>query len=71
MSPKSHWLYTTLLLQVDEATYARGRELTDGEVFAIIVNAARDGTLKRLGMQPLPAATKGQGTLETETTGGK
>ena len=61
-TPKDFFLWTTVLLQVDAPTYARGRDLSDEEVCALVLRAAQSGRLRRFGVQ--------QTEIRTETASG-
>ena len=51
ITSKRYYLWTTLLLEVDEEQYAHGDRLTDDEVCQLVLNAAQGGTLRRMATQ--------------------
>jgi hypothetical protein len=54
-SQKRFYLMTSLALEVDEATYVRGQNLSSEELCQLIMAAAMEGRLKHLGLRPKAA----------------
>lgn len=53
VAPKRFFLWTSVLLAVDADTYDRGKDLSDAEITALILQACQEGVLKRFGTRPV------------------